>query len=88
MRTSWRRQTPKGNTLTSWKEAYIHFDPEPGHSEPLYEVSCLYEDVSPGEGPTLEEAKDDFLENIRMKITELSELLEYCAKHKPRKPNQ
>lgn len=82
MRTSWRRQPSKGNKLTSWKEAYIALYAS-DDSESPYEVSCLYEDVTEGQGKTLEEAKDDFLDNIRLKITELTEMLEYCAKSEP-----
>lgn len=79
MRTSWRRLPHKGNTMTSWKEAY-QTRTNPGSVT----VDVLYEDVTAGVGDSLEEAKDDFLENIRLKITELSEMLEYCAKNQPR----
>ena len=48
------------------------------------EVSCLYESVSPGQGATVEEAKDDFLENIRLQIMELTEMLEFCSKNLPK----
>jgi hypothetical protein len=83
MRTSWRRLPPKGNKLTSWQEAYrtINDGKEKHQSQ---EVFCLYEDVTPGYGETLDEAKNDFLENIRLKITELTEMLEYCAKNEPK----
>jgi hypothetical protein len=82
MRTSWRRQPPKGNTLTSWQAAYqIRKSPA---LEPEFYVECLYEDVSPGIGATESAAKADFLENIRLKITELTEMLEFCAKSDPR----
>ena len=84
MRTSWRRQPPKGNTRTSWAEAYIALHDENDTDSP-YEVSCLYEDVSEGEGKTLDEAKADFCENIRLKIQELTEMLEFCAIKTPRK---
>jgi hypothetical protein len=70
---------PKGNTLTSWTEAYRISVSEKG-----YDVGCLYEDVSSGQGVTAEEAKDDFLDNIRLRITELAEMLEFCAKSQPR----
>lgn len=70
----------KGNTLTSWKEAYRSSVDEKG-----YEVECLYEDVSAGSGVTAEEAKDDFLDNIRSRIEELTEMLEFCAKNEPRR---
>jgi hypothetical protein len=80
MRTSWKRLPPKGNTLTSWKEAYRRIDEVDG----TVAVLCLYEDVGAGNGPNLIEAKDDFLENIRFRIAELSEMLEFCAKNDPR----
>lgn len=83
MRTSWRRLPPKGNKLTSWAEAYVCHAPTDTKDSPCT-IQCLYEDVSPGEGETLQAAKDDFLENIRLKITELTEMLEFCAKNNPR----
>jgi hypothetical protein len=73
----------KGNKTTSWKEAYIALHDDNDKEAP-FEVSCLYEDVSEGEGSTLEEAKADFCENIRLKIQELTEMLEFCALNKPR----
>lgn len=85
MRTSWRRLPPKGNTLTSWKEAY-HTSKSRNErpQEQAVEVSCLYEDVTPGYGESIEDAKDDYLENVRLKISELTEMLEFCAKSDPR----
>ncbi len=71
---------PKGNTLTSWKEAYRRID----EVDASVSVLCLYEDVGAGCGPTVAEAKDDFLENIRFRIAELSEMLEFCAKNEPK----
>lgn len=79
MNSSIKKPQPIGNRLTSWKEAYRVF----ADADEI-EVSCLYEDVSPGTGATIEEAKDDFLENIRMKMSELADMLEYCAKSQPR----
>lgn len=67
--------------MTSWAEAYRASLGPANHS---YSVECLYEDVSAGIGDTLQDAKDDFLENIRGRITELSEMLEFCAKNEPR----
>jgi len=46
-------------------------------------TECLYETVTPGVGDTPDESKDDFLENIRLKITELTEMLEFCSKNQP-----
>jgi hypothetical protein len=83
MRTSWKRLPPKGNTLTSWAEAYRITVDEKG-----YDVSCLYEDVGAGQGVTAEEAKADFLENIRFRISELTEMLEYCATREPKQVNK
>ncbi len=82
MRTSWKRLPPKGNQLTSWTEAYqvkptVYTDGE------KLTVQCLYEDVTEGVGDTLIEAKNDYLENIRLKIGELTEMLEFCAKNTP-----
>lgn len=85
MRTSWRRQPPKGNTLTSWEKAYSCYST--GVSGEEFKVDCLYEDVSPGFGSTPEAAKADFCENIRLKVAELTEMLEYCALNTPRKTN-
>lgn len=86
MRTSWRRLPAKGNKLTSWKEAYRSSDVgNKTNPELTCQVYCLYEDIPSGEGPTPQAAKDDFLENIRFKITELTEMLEYCAKNEPAK---
>lgn len=82
MRTSYRRQPPSGcSNLTSWQEAY-----QTRHeaSTNTHQVYCLYEGVSEGEGETVEEATEDFLENVRLKISELTDLLEYCSKRKPR----
>jgi hypothetical protein len=79
MRTSWRRKEPVGNTMTSWTEAYRITVDEKG-----YDVSCLYEDVGAGQGVTAEEAKADFLDNIRLRIHELTEMLTFCAVNEPR----
>jgi hypothetical protein len=80
MRTSWRRQPLKGNNLTSWTEAYRVVN----DGKQSIEVLCLYEDVSPGYGESVQEAKNDYLENIRLKIMELTEMLEFCAKNEPK----
>lgn len=80
MRTSWRRKPPLGNTLTSWTEAYRITVDEKGYS-----VNCLYEDVGTGQGVTADEAKLDFLDNIRSRITELTEMLEFCAINQPKR---
>jgi len=71
----------KGNTKTSWKEAYrAQATPD----KTGFTVQCLYEDVGAGTGDTLEESKLDFLDNIRSRITELTEMLEYCALNEPK----
>ena len=83
MRTSWKRLPPKGNTLTSWTEAYRASN-DGKEKEQSIEVTVLYEDVPTGYGSTVKEAKDDFLENIRLKIGELTEMLEFCSKNEPK----
>ena len=83
MRTSWRRQPIDGNfNLTSWKGSFVALDDQK-NKENSIEVTCLYEDITPGYGQTIDEAKADFLENIRLKISELSDMLEFCAKNQP-----
>ncbi len=81
MRTSWRRKEPLGNTLTSWKEAYRA---QPTENKAGFVTHCLYEDVSGGTGDTLDESKQDFLDNIRLRIAELTDMLQFCAENQPR----
>lgn len=71
----------KGNTLTSWTEAYRC---RPTADKSGFETFCLYEEVSAGSGDTPEEAKQDFLENIRLRIQELTNMLQFCAERDPR----
>lgn len=80
MRTSWRRLPPKGNQLESWKEAFVATNTAPNE----FTVECLYEDVSSGHGQSVDDATDDFLENIRLRIGTLTEMLQFCATNKPR----
>ncbi len=69
--------------MTSWAEAYRAYnDGKEKHQS--VEVTCLHEDVPTGYGATVAEAKDDFLENLRLKIGELTEMLEFCAKNEPK----
>lgn len=69
--------------MTSWKEAYTYIN-DGKEKYQSFEVTCRYEDVPTGYGATVDEAKDDFLENLRLKIGELTEMLEYCAKSTPK----
>jgi len=81
MRTSWRRQPTIGSNLTNWQHAYRTQCPSEGSK--TYLTECLYEAVDAGVGDTPDEAREDFLENIRLKISELTDMLQYCSQNQP-----